>query len=542
MATILSLVSLEERTTLAADMIADLSAPFNNVYLGIGQSAAWPANDTLVTSPIETTDALNSVWRNMCALALIEVSDASLVINRVDWANGTVYNMYSNSTQMFSYTKIEQGNGTCNVANSTTVNGVNTTFLLDFSNNEFLTLQGDGILLMPQTKEIVNIVSNTQLIVNSAFTGNFVSNIPFETTNTYPNYAQNFYVRNIYDQVFVCLFNNSGGQSTIMPAISIGGQLPSSQYIVTADGYFWKYMYTIPSGLKQSFFNTSWMPVVIDTNVLNSAVSGRLDVIEIISGGSGYNNGAATFSAPILTVVGDGFGANLTAQVGSNGTIIGINILNPGQNYTFATIAVTPSPNANGANLQVIIGPNGGWGSNAAVELGAHTVMFSIPLAGNVSGTLPIGDALGDTFKYRQLYLVQSPTLNSNVAANANGSNYDMTTIINVSSNTPFAMNDLVFQSGNGAYAGATWTANVVWFDVRTNNLHVNNPVGVFVGQQAVYGTKSANSSPYASVTAFSLTPPLVQPFTGQILYVENRSAVSRANNQTENINLIIGF
>lgn len=541
--TTLSLVTIEERARLAYDMIGDLSeGGGSNVYLGIGHNTPWSANDTLVDTPVETIDYLNQMFRNLCALKLIEINDASVVARRVDWANNTRYDAFTETDQMYSYVDVDAGNGTINVSNTNNIVGTNTTFLLDFAPKDLLQLSGDGITLLPQSREVVSITNNTSMLVNSAFVGNFVQNTPLDVSNNYPFFAKDFYIRNTYDQVFICLDNSNGVPSTVMPALSIGGDLPSDPFILTSDGYKWKYLYTITAGLKQSFFTSDWMPVTNEAQVTEAAVPGRLDIIKINNGGTGYNNGAASFSAPILNVIGDGTGANLTAQVDANGTITGVNIINAGSGYTTANITINAGTTGTNGNVTAVIGPSGGWGSNAGLELGATTVMFSIDLNGTEGGTIPTADSLGEFFMYRQLSLIADPVLESNNAIGANGLNYDLTTIINVSANTPFAMNDLVYQSPNGAFVAATFVGTVVWFDNSTNDLHINNMSGTFVPQSSLYGTKSANSVPYATVTAFSVTESLVEQFSGKVLYIENRSAVERAPAQIENIKLIIGF
>lgn len=539
--TIQSLVTIQERARLAFKTITGITGGTSNVYVGVGHNQPWSANDTLIEIPIETTDYINSTYRNLCALKLVQVATASVVARRVDWVTNTFYNEFEENQQMYSYQKIKNGNGTISLVNTATIVGTNTTFLLDFSLNDLLQLNGDGINVLPQAREIISITSNTQMSVNLAFTGNIVANTPVDVSNTYPFYSKNFYARNTYDQVFICLFNNFGAASTVMPALSIGGDLPSSPYIITSDGYKWKYLYTIQPGTKQTFFTSEWMPVIAETQVTQAAVAGRLDIIKINNGGSGYNNGAASFSAPIINVTGDGSGANLTAQVDANGTIQGINIINGGSQYTTANITVIPGTSGTNANLTAIIGPAGGWGSNAALELGATTVMFSVDLNGTENGTIPTTDSLGDFFTYRQLSLISDPVFEAN-GNYANGQNYDMTTDISVSANTPFAMNDLVYQSANGNYSGATFIGTVVWFDNSTNLLHINNVSGTFQPQTSLFGTKSANSVPYTTVTAFSLTESLIEAFTGRMLYIENRNAVQRAPAQVENIKLIIGF
>lgn len=531
-------LTIKERVTLAADQLNDLTA---NAYIGIGRNFTWNNADQNIETPLQTIDYQNQLRRNLVAIKKLYISNGSLVVRRVDWVANTLYDNFSENVEMYSTTALTNANGTVTVSNSTVVTGVNTTFLLDYSNNNLMVIPGDNIVLIPQTREIINVINNTSLVVNSAFTGSFIANTPQLLRSFAPFYAKNFYVRNSYDQVFLCLDNNFGAASTDMPKISLGGQLPSNPYILTADGMKWKYLYTISGGAKQAFFTSEWMPVTTDVNVELAAVDGRIDIIKILNGGRNYNNSAASFSAPILNIIGDGSGANLTAQVDANGTIYGVNILNGGSNYTTATI--TANTGANGANAVIVasIGPPGGFGSNAALDLGATSVMFSVTLNDTENGTIPTVDAFGNFFTYRQISVIDSPFIVSTSAV-ANSINYDMTSTIAIPANTPFNMNDTVYQSNTGVYANATFTATVVYFDVSTNELHINNQNGTFSGFSQLYGTRSPNVSPYTAVTAFSLLPSAVDLFGGELLFVENRAPVKRSPGQTENIKLIFQF
>jgi hypothetical protein len=167
--------------------------------------------------------------------------------------------------------------------------------------------------------------------------------------------------------------------------------------------------------------------------------------------------------------------------------------------------------------------------------------MFNVPLANTEANTIPTVDALGDTFEYRQLSLIMNPVLTSNGSI-ANGVNYDMTTQITVSSNSPFQMNDIVYQSSDGTYPNAFWHGTVVWFDSVNLILHINNQNGSFAPQSALYGTHNTASNPYTSVIAFTATAAPITPFSGDVLYIENRSAIQRAVGQEEDIKLIIAF
>lgn len=544
-------ITIEQRVLLAIKYLSDIVAisdsvsPASNVFVGIGHNTEWPMGDLLIDPIVESTDYINQIFRELVAIKKLSISNSNLVVRRQDWVGGIVYDAYSESLPMFTQELTTNANGTVSTLVSqptTTVIGTNTTFTTDFQPGSIIQLPGDGITVLSIQKEVVTIFSDLVLSVNTSYTQAYTANVPQLVTDTSPNYAYNFYVRNTYDQVFVCLSNDNETVSNVMPQISLGGQLPSDAYIITSDGYNWKYLYTIPSGLKQQYFTDEWMPISTDNNVLDSATNGRLDIINIVSGGVGYFNKVATFSAPILSVVGDGTGASLTAQVDANGTIYGINVLDAGSNYTTATILINdlPSSNGSGANIVVVIGPQGGWGSNVAFELGATNIMISLDLTDTEDGTIPIVDALGNYFSYRQIVTLKDPQLITGNGASA--LNYDMTTIVQVSSNTPFNMNDIVYQSNTGLIANATFIGTVVYFDNSTNEVHINNTTGTLLGQTQVYATSDANNTPYATVIAFSQTPSPIVPFSGLITYIENRTPVSRFPGQTENIKIVLEF
>ncbi len=89
--------------------------------------------------------------------------------------------------------------------------------------------------------------------------------------------------------VFKCLYNNNGAESTVQPSFS-DTSADDTFYETTADGYQWKYMYTVDSTTFNKFSTLDFMPVVENANVSGNAVSGAIDVITVTTGGAGYNN------------------------------------------------------------------------------------------------------------------------------------------------------------------------------------------------------------------------------------------------------------
>src|SRR5210317_1672509 len=382
-----------------------------NTYIGIGRPIRWgDAVDPETTDEIEdvvwTTNYDNQVWRDMVAVKRIQSADLYEVVPRRDWLSGTTYDPYADSIELFSHDeKLSIGTvdatGNVVVANTAVFTGNLTT--------------GNIVQISTETKEIVAFINTDAVVVNSNVSTAYTGEAMIRLSNTFPQFANNFYVRNSKDQVFKCLFN-ANVASTTEPTIDIDGQLPENPYILTADGYKWKYLYTIPYGLKQKFFTKNWMPVISDTAVTAGAENGRIDIINIEDGGTGYflDNGESgnSNSLSILTVTGDGQGANVTAKVES-GVITDINILDGGSGYTNAVISISdPDQTASGnaANLHVIISPSGGHGSNPNRELGCFSLMTSVDLEGTESDTIPVGDAV-DPFDFRQITLLRDPLL-----------------------------------------------------------------------------------------------------------------------------------
>jgi hypothetical protein len=507
----------------------------SNTYVCVGVESPYAANDSLVPVPNLSTDYINNIFKNIIGIKKIIASDLAFVIPRIDWQTGTTYSQWDDQIDMYTYLKFTQLDGTVNVNNSRTVSGTNTSFNTQLTTGQLVYLPGDGEYVAPQTLQVTDVFSNTSLNVNTSFSGSFISNNIYSVSNTYPDYTNQFYVRNAYDQIFVCLYNNNGAASNVMPQISLGGQLPESPWIVTADGYKWKYLYTIPPGQKQKFFSSDWMPVYSDEAAVSTAVDGRLDIILIEAPGTAYNQNLASNSSSIISITGDGTGANVTAVVNSTGSIVGVNILDGGQGYHYANVVV--QGNGTGANLRAIIGPPGGHGFDPLNELGVNSLILSQTFAGEENGTIPTVPSVGsEQFSYRQISLLQNPLLTSgNTASNTNYSTVSFVSVQPPGGGQYFHIDETVYQGSS--LSQATFSATVVYWDDVNFILWLNNIQGTFTPQSAIVGTVQTNP-----VTAFTLTPSVVDLFSGKILYTNNILPVVRNTNQTEQVRVIFNY
>jgi hypothetical protein len=522
---------------LAENFESAISNGTDFLYVMMGRSAQWSGGDTLET-PYDTTEYKNAAFKNGIILKKVTGSDVQPVVPRVDWEDGEYYAAYSETANTFAKTSETEISDILLSVESSSNNVTGNTG----SDLTTAISGGDIIRIGEETKEVAYVnIGGDFLVVNTAFTSApYSDEIGYLTNFASPTwqYYDLFYVRNTYDQVFKCLFNNGGIASTYMPEITLGGQLPENPYVETADGYKWKYLYTIPSGLKKKFFTNHYMPVLRDPVVYSNAENGRIDIVKILDGGTGYFSNNSTTNYPILSVSGDGYGANCTVDV-VNGVITEVNVVDGGHDYTYATVSISDPLQTTGdtANLSAVISPQYGHGYDPARELGASFEMISADFQGNVDDFLPTGNnPVGSTDDFRQICLVRNPRLNASNTTST-GATYLMCTKVFVENRTQFDLDANVYV---GSQASPSFTAKVVFYDINNGILYLNNIYGdadEIIGLQ-IYQENSVTKF----AQAFSVTKPDINTLSGEILYIENRSAVTRSVNQTETAKIVIEF
>jgi hypothetical protein len=92
--------------------------------------------------------------------------------------------------------------------------------------------------------------------------------------------------------VWKCLFNNSTAtinvNSTVAP--SRVGSAADLNPVETGDGYVWKYMYTITKSQYEKFATSQYIPIIANTEVIEGATRGTIEVIKVEDAGAGYDN------------------------------------------------------------------------------------------------------------------------------------------------------------------------------------------------------------------------------------------------------------
>ena len=117
--------------------------------------------------------------------------------------------------------------------------------------------------------------------------------------------------------IFKCLDNNSNAVSSSKPDASQTS--PDDEFYSTADGYIWKYMYSVDATVFNNFATSDYMPVVANGQVVANATSGSIDVITVPFRGSHYNTTLSnTFISTDIRVGGNPVKYNIVPTASAN--------------------------------------------------------------------------------------------------------------------------------------------------------------------------------------------------------------------------------
>ena len=385
-------------------------------------------------------------------------------------------------------------------------------------------------------------------------------------------YDADFYVVNSSYQVYKCIYNGTspsdpnGKPSTVEPTGT------STSIITTSDGYRWKYLYTIPVGQVLKFFSNDYMPVLSDIAVTGDAVGGEIDTVVIQASGTGYNNGTYE-NVPIK---GDGVGGRVSLVV-DGGKVVSATVTSGGSGYTFGKIVIDEingigAGTGTGAAIDVIIPPDTGHGSDPTKELGGYRVMINTKFTYDEgSGDFPTDN------DYRRIGLVINPNqygtteLTSAITLSATRA-----VIFSPTFTGQFQTDEIITQSRTVGGQQVTARGRVISWNTTTKVLkyYQNRIDGVFPeitgnltefeGGNPVTGSTSGtsadpdinfpvvsgvstrviNNTEYDLGMSFTngYAKPEIEPNSGEIIYIDNRGAISRAGDQIEDIKIVIEF
>jgi hypothetical protein len=333
--------------------------------------------------------------------------------------------------------------------------------------------------------------------------------------------------------VFICL--KSGGTSNIDPDTAVGIQ--TTGVTETSDGYTWKYLFTIPTDIANKFLTAEFIPVQrLDSDpgagasqalqdqwsVQDSAVPGAIYNIAIDAGGAAYSNSA------VVTIDGNGTGAAATAVI-TNGVISDVQMTSYGTGYDFVTVSIEDTAGT-GASVRGVLPPKGGFGADPRIDLRAHYISLNKVFNGDEAGTIP---SLND---FRQISIIKNPFETDGTTICASDA-YNMCRSLTVSSGSGAFSSDEIIVANDAGETGASGQVVEYDYDGTTATLYYMQNESTGFTQFAVGDDIGTNNS---QITATN--DALVKFNSGDVVFVENRDAVSRGPSQIETIRLVIEF
>jgi hypothetical protein len=401
-------------------------------------------------------------------------------------------------------------------------------------------------------------------------------------------YDANYYVVNKDYKVYICINNGSAPSNNNTGVVSTQEPLhtdlaPRKE----SDGYIWKYLYTLSPADVLKFDSTDYVSVPNDwqttsneeiARVRDNSVDGRIETI-LIEQQQIYNFFGTLTNVPIR---GDGTGGLATITFDEESKPVLVEVTNGGSGYTFATLdldSVLPSLTGNKAIFNVIIPPPGGHGSNVYDELGANRVLVYSRIENDPTNP---DFVVGNQFS--RVGIIKN-IKNFGASSFFTGSSGSGVFGAKITTNITEPLDSTMVQTSSGAlgtlvsYDSTTQVARYI--QPRTNLIDtyaIGNKIVIdynFVDTSTGIQTATAyrfqeftptnftiGSSSYDidatfngdTVTVGSVTYYLGQGFntglsspdinikSGEIVYVDNRSSVTRASQQREDIKIILEF
>ena len=344
-----------------------------------------------------------------------------------------------------------------------------------------------------------------------------------------------FYVITDEFNVYVCVdgAKNADGTrkiSTIKPT----GQ--STNIVTLADGYTWKFLYSIPTNTAVRYLSSNFMPVkLVDSadaavdfsddiqySVQTNAIDGQVLNFRVDEGGSGYT------SAPTVEITGDGVGAAGTATINtSTGEVVKVDVTSRGTGYGKISVKLTGG-GGSGASVRGVLSPNGGLGSNPIIDLKSTALMFNVKPSGTESGNWIVNN------DFRQVAILKNPeAYNGSLFTDEIGLALKKFRMNSISDASDFEFD----QEITGTISQSK--AIIDYIDSDTIYFHQTLETGFGSFDSDVGSTITGVGSSGVIAEIIDNTND-VNNLSGEILYLENRAPILRDAQQTEDIKVIL--
>ena len=506
-----NLVSSIEDTNNSFYIFLSLPNP-TSPALGYGRTDTWNTSTSGAPSPIDNINYANHTYDVALFGKKVTSANVRRLVRRIDWSQGTTYEMYRH----------------------------------DYSVNN-----------------------------------------PAPITGATRLYDARYYVVNSDFKVYICIDNGSSGTnpngnaSQDEPTFT---DLEPSKAGDSGDGYVWKYLYTIEPSDIIKFDSVEYISVPgnwdssTDAQIQSVRENGDSDLnnnqlkkVYIDDQGFGYGIGLDRE----VDILGDGTGGKCVVSTDTSGRIVDCQISQGGKGYSYGIVDLGPlqgSTLSRLAKLVPIIPPSRGHGFDLYKELGSDKVLLYARFDDSTKD-FPV-----DT-TFAQIGLVRNPTsfgsttvYTANQFSNLNavkllttsgtitvgdeirqsvGTSTAVAYVASYDTETSvlkyFQDRSLYFSPVTGDqkdYVGVSSEAKVLAFDssaepIITLSGFTGNIDQTFSGITTIINNKTINLGVNFSD---GLADPEINKRTGEILYLDNRTEVTRNSRQKEDIKVILEF
>ena len=500
----------------------------NHVYMFIGRNRAWP-NEASPPTPSNLTALSDEfdVWNDIIVLKKVYISDVSLVIPRYDWVNTISYTEYEHDkTDLFSR-------------------------------------DGDP--------------TNPFYVVRQEYSGMYT--------------------------VWKVIANVKNTASTSAPTWANGLSATHFRDNLDTDGYLWKYMYRISSNDMNKFGTTvadstgnKWIPIKNTTTAgVSQDSTSQWDVQrQAVHGGVHYIRPASAIVAADVNkkVRLDGDGTDFDATIRLISSTYYVDVADSGKNYTYVRrvlkeTSIGSNTYAPDTNLTAILSPINGHGFDPVEEFGGYRLMVHAELSGTTSfgqqgSSYQHTYADGTNTDFRTVGLLIDPIKSVSSHDDILNGEEKGTIIVKGDRQSAVDSTNLVKVNYTSITTASPLTTAADWIEKEVIQLQGSSPsnsvdmhaigrvvdidttnkdvyIQPYAGSEAI--TKFSNSSTYyifladsgeaqgVDVTNYIVpgdTGGVVQndliPYTGDVLFLDNRVAITRYSDRTETVRLVIEF
>ena len=348
-----------------------------------------------------------------------------------------------------------------------------------------------------------------------------------ETTHPY-------YVMNEQKEVYICL-SQGGSQSapnlsTVEPNYGHVGPDAYLTPFTTADGYEWKYMFSLSPERVVDFLSSNYIPVLVSDKdpadagpfedllieVQNTAIPRQLVGVEIVDGGTGYVDGDVP-----LVIDGNGTGAAGTATI-LGGEVVKVTMTDRGQDYMIAGVSIDGV--GTDCVLRAILSDHNGLGKDQTNDFKTSSVMFTIKPDG----------VEGDTFivenTFRQMGLLKD--IDNTDGTPFLGTRLKVLPYIRLTSASGFTSGNQIKGANSDALGHIDESVN--------NNVYFHQNESTGFGEFEVGETVTEIGGDASGVVSLVYADNGVNRFSGEVLYIENRHRIRRDAEQQEDIKIVI--